>query len=69
MLQPSFEAAESFGGVLREGVVVAYEPMFTVEEFGFYLEDLLLITADGYELLTPGLPYTAREIERAMAKQ
>jgi len=60
------EAAESFGGVLREGVVVAFEPMFNVGEFGFYLEDLLLITADGYELLTPGLPTTAYEIESAM---
>jgi hypothetical protein len=43
--------------------------MFTVDEFGFYLEDLLLITSAGYELLTPGLPYSAAEIERAMAKQ
>lgn len=63
------EAAEGFGRVLREGMVVAYEPMFTVDEFGFYLEDLLLITTDGYELLTPGLPYTAVEIERTMAKR
>lgn len=63
------EAAEGFGRVLREGMVVAYEPMFTVDEFGFYLEDLLLITSDGYELLTPGLPYSAVEIERAMAQQ
>ena len=55
------EAAEGFGGVLLQGVVVAYEPMFTVGELGFYLEDLLLITADGYELLTPGLPTTADE--------
>jgi len=63
------EAAEGFGGVLREGVVVAYEPMFTVDDFGFYLEDLLLITSDGYELLTPGLPYSAEEIERVMEGQ
>ncbi len=60
------EAAEGFGGVLREGVVVAYEPMFTVDAFVFYLEELLLITADGYELLTPGLPYSTSEIEKAM---
>ena len=51
---------------LRAGMVVAYEPIFTVEGLGFYLEDLLHITEDGYELLTPGLPYTADEIERAM---
>ena len=49
-------------------MVVAFEPMFTVRSFGFYLEDLLLITERGYELLTPGLPYTAREIEEAMRR-
>ena len=51
---------------LRAGMVVAYEPIFTVEGQGFYLEDLLLITDDGYELLTDGLPYTADDIELAM---
>jgi Xaa-Pro aminopeptidase len=54
------------GAPLRAGMVVAYEPIFTVEGQGFYLEDLLLITDDGYELLTDGLPYTSDEIERAM---
>lgn len=52
--------------LLRAGMVVAYEPMFTVDGQGYYLEDLLLIKRDGYELLTPGVPYTAEEIERAM---
>ncbi|GAB5536178.1 MAG: aminopeptidase P family protein [Rubricoccaceae bacterium] len=51
---------------LRTGMVIAYEPMVTVDGFGFYLEDLLRITDDGYELLTPGLPTTADEIELAM---
>ena len=31
---------------------------------GFYLEDMILVTPTGYEILTPGLPYTADEIER-----
>ena len=48
-------------------MVVAYEPMFTVDDLGFYLEDLLVITDDGFENLTPGLPYSAAEIEAAMA--
>jgi Xaa-Pro aminopeptidase len=62
------EHGEPTGPVLRRGMVVAFEPMFTVRSFGFYLEDLLLITERGYELLTPGLPYTAREIEEAMRR-
>jgi Xaa-Pro aminopeptidase len=48
-------------------MVVAYELMFTVDGDGFYLEDMIAITNDGFELMTPGLPYTAREIEAAMA--
>jgi hypothetical protein len=40
-----------------------------VQTDAFYLEDMIAITRDGYELLTPGLPYTAREIETAMSKQ
>lgn len=51
---------------IRAGMVVAYEPIFTVEGQGFYLEDLLLITADGYDLLTSGVPTTSDEIEAAM---
>ena len=34
---------------------------------GFYLEDMIAVTANGFEVLTPGLPYTAREIEAVMA--
>ena len=51
---------------LRTGMVVAYEPIVSVQGQGFYLEDMLLITKEGYEVLTPGLPYTAEEIEQAM---
>ena len=63
-INPSERSAGS--APLRTGMVIAYEPMVTVDGFGFYLEDLLWITDEGYELLTPGLPYTADEIELAM---
>ena len=52
--------------ILRTGMVVAYEPIVSAQGQGFYLEDMLLITREGYEVLTPGLPYTAEEIEQAM---
>ena len=60
--------AEGLPEVLRAGMVVAYELMFAVDGDGFYLEDMIAVTRDGHEMLTPGLPYTAREIEAAMAK-
>jgi Xaa-Pro aminopeptidase len=58
--------AEGLPEVLRAGMVVAYELMFTVDGDGFYLEDMIAVKRDGYELLTSDLPYTAREIEAAM---
>jgi Xaa-Pro aminopeptidase len=61
------EAAEGAPEILRAGMVVAFEPIFSVDGQGFYLEDMILVTKDGHEILTPGLPYAAREVERAVA--
>lgn len=61
--------AEGLPETLRAGMTVAYELMFTVDGDGFYLEDMIAIKNDGYEMLTPGLPYTAREIEASMARR
>ena len=58
--------AEGQPEVLRTGMVVAYELMFVVDGDGFYLEDMIAVGASGPDVLTPGLPYTATEIERAM---
>lgn len=49
-------------------MVVCWEPIFAVDGQGFYLEDMLLVTETGYELLTLSLPYTAAEIETFMAR-
>ncbi|MFN8205688.1 MAG: M24 family metallopeptidase, partial [Solirubrobacteraceae bacterium] len=39
--------------VLREGMVLCIEPLTSVEgRFGMQIEDELLVTADGCELLT-----------------
>jgi len=53
---------------LREGATVNYEPIASVDGQGFFLEDMYLITKDGAELLTPGVPYFADDIEAAMMK-
>ena len=56
------------GGALRAGTVIDFEPIVSIDELGFYLEDMFLITKDGAEDLTPGIPFTADEIEAAMRK-
>jgi len=53
-------------GALRAGTTIAFEPIVSMDGQGYYLEDMFLITKDGAELLTPGVPYSAEEIEAAM---
>ena len=60
------DSAEGQPEVLRAGMTVDFEPIFSVEGQGFYLEDMILVTPTGHEILTPNLPYTADEIERAV---
>jgi Xaa-Pro aminopeptidase len=59
--------AEGLITTFRAGQVFAYEPILTVDGIGLYLEDMVLMTERGPEVLTTGLPYTASEIEREMA--
>lgn len=60
------ESGEDAGPVLEAGSIIAFEPMIEVGPDAFYLEDMILITAAGFEVLSAGLPYTAEEIEAAM---
>lgn len=53
-------------GPLRAGTTINFEPIASVDGQGFFLEDMYLITPDGAELLTPGVPYSAGDIETAM---
>ena len=61
------DAGEERVDPLRAGSVIAYEPGFSVGDDAYYLEDMILVTETGHEILTQGLPYTAAQIERAMA--
>jgi Xaa-Pro aminopeptidase len=63
------DVGEAVPGILRAGMVVDYEPIFAVGDQGFYMEDMILIGQNGYEILTKGLPYTAAEIEQAMLRR
>jgi len=48
------------------GMTINFEPIASVDGQGFFLEDMYVIRKDGVELLTPGVPYKAEEIEAAM---
>ena len=47
---------------------VAFGPDFDIDGQGFYEEDVVLITAHGYQLIYPPFPYSAADIERTMAR-
>jgi Xaa-Pro aminopeptidase len=47
---------------LNAGAVIAYEPMLAIGSDAFYLEDMILVTASGHEVLSAGLPYGATAI-------
>jgi Xaa-Pro aminopeptidase len=51
---------------MRAGTTINLEPIASVDGQGFFLEDMYLITKEGAELLTPGVPSSAEEIEAAM---
>ncbi len=53
-------------GPLKVGTTINFEPITEIDGQGFFLEDMYLITKNGAELLTPGVPYSADEIEAAM---
>ncbi|MGA8767878.1 MAG: M24B family metallopeptidase, partial [Candidatus Acidiferrales bacterium] len=55
---------------LEPGMVVTVEPGIYIpeENIGVRIEDDVLVTKDGYQLLTARLPRTADEIEKIMAE-
>ena len=61
------EVDEEAVAVLHTGMVITYEPTFSVDGQGFYLQDMLLVTRNGAEILDRGMPYTAAEIEARKA--
>jgi Xaa-Pro aminopeptidase len=54
-------------GRLRKGMTINFEPIASVDGQGFFLEDMYVVTKHGSEILTPGVPYSAEDIEAAMS--
>jgi Xaa-Pro aminopeptidase len=56
--------------VLKEGFVFACDinMIYADIEIGIRLEDTVLITRDGCEVLSAGLPRTVNEVESTMKK-
>jgi len=57
--------------ILIPGMVIANEPLavWADEELGVRVEDTILITEDGCENLTAGIPRTVKDIEAVMKKE
>ena len=62
------ESGEAALDRLEAGTVLAFEPMYSQGADAYYLEDMILVTETGHEVLSTGLPYTADEIEAVMAE-
>jgi Xaa-Pro aminopeptidase/pimeloyl-ACP methyl ester carboxylesterase len=61
------DMAEGAPKVLQAGNVVCYEPLLAAGDQAFFVEDTILITKDGHEILNPPLPYFAADIEKALS--
>ena len=65
------DAVSDTSRALEPGMVITVEPGIYIsdENLGIRIEDVVLITETGYELLTRKLPRTPEEIEKLMVKQ
>jgi Xaa-Pro aminopeptidase len=62
------DMAEGSPKVFHEGNVVCYEPGLIAGQ-QYFVEDTILITPGGHEILNPALPYAPADLEREMAKR
>jgi Xaa-Pro aminopeptidase len=53
---------------LQPGMVFAIEPVLysPQQNFAVFLEDVILVTDTGYDVLSEGMPYTVQEVESVM---
>jgi Xaa-Pro aminopeptidase len=63
------DMAEGTPKTFREGNVICFEPAIVAGNQAYFVEDTILITANGHEVLNPALPYAPDELERLRAKR
>ena len=62
------DMAEGAPKVFAAGNVVCYEPGLIAGGQQYFVEDTILITRDGHEILNPALPYAPGDIERSQRR-
>ena len=68
MYAHGIDMVEDVPPVFAAGNVLCWAPEFSVQGQGFYMQDTVLVTASGHDLLNPPLPYEPRELEALKAK-
>ena len=57
------DMVEDVPAVFAAGNVLCWAPEFSVQDQGFYVQDTVLVTAAGHDLLNPPMPYEAQGLE------
>lgn len=63
------ESAEPTLPTLQAGTVIAFEPMYSTDTDAYYLEDMILITQSGAEILSKGVPYDAEAMHKFLTQR
>jgi Xaa-Pro aminopeptidase len=63
------DMAEGTPKIFREGNLLCFEPAIVAGNQAYFVEDTIVVTATGHEILNPALPYAPAELERAIGKQ
>jgi Xaa-Pro aminopeptidase len=61
------DMVEEVPTVFAAGNVICWAPEFSIQGQGFYVEDMVLVTAGGHDLLSPPLPYEPQALEALKA--
>jgi Xaa-Pro aminopeptidase len=57
------DMVEGVPSVFAAGNVLCWAPEFSIQGQGFYVEDMVLVTTGGHELINPPLPYEPQALE------
>jgi hypothetical protein len=62
------DMVEDVPSVFAAGNVLCWAPEFSVHGQGFYVEDTVLVTSAGHDLVNPPLPYEPQALEDFKAR-